>query len=128
MPTLYKQLKKLPGTAIPATSAVSTGHGRRARPTIKAVLVPAWTGFAGTARVAQVRRTVTRSGRSSCFKLHERLCRVPGGWPAAVRSPLRGPAAPKTGTPGSAAVVEGHLIAVGVRERESAAERPVDGR
>jgi hypothetical protein len=29
MPTLYKQLKKLPWTAIPATSAVSTGHGRR---------------------------------------------------------------------------------------------------
>ena len=28
----------------------------------------------------------------------------------------------------SAAVVEGHLVAVGVRERESAAERPVDGR
>jgi hypothetical protein len=28
---LYKQLKKLPWTAIPATSAVSTGHGRRAR-------------------------------------------------------------------------------------------------
>ena len=41
MPTLYKQLKKLPWTAIPATSAVSTGHGRRARRTIKAVLVPA---------------------------------------------------------------------------------------
>jgi len=29
MPALYKQLKKLPWTAIPATSAVSTGHGRR---------------------------------------------------------------------------------------------------
>ena len=28
----------------------------------------------------------------------------------------------------SAAVVEGHLVAVGVRERERAAERPVDGR
>jgi hypothetical protein len=28
----------------------------------------------------------------------------------------------------SAAVVEGHLVAVGVRERESAAERPVGGR
>ena len=41
MPTLYKQLKKLPWTAIPATSAVSTDHGRRARRTIKAVLVPA---------------------------------------------------------------------------------------
>lgn len=45
-----------------------------------------------------------------------------------VRSPLRAPAAPKTRTPVSAAVVEGHLVAVGVRERESAAERPVDGR
>jgi hypothetical protein len=41
---------------------------------------------------------------------------------------LRAPAARKTGTPGSAAVVEGHLIAVGVGERESAAERPVGGR
>ena len=41
MPALYKQLKRLPWTAIPATSAVSTGHGRRARRTIKAVLVPA---------------------------------------------------------------------------------------
>jgi hypothetical protein len=30
MPALCKQLKKLPWTAIPATSAVSTGHGRRA--------------------------------------------------------------------------------------------------
>ena len=50
------------------------------------------------------------------------------GRPAAVRSPLRAPAALKTGTPGSAAVVEGHLVAVGVREREGAAERPVDGR
>ena len=48
--------------------------------------------------------------------------------PAAVRSPLRAPAALKTGTPGSAAVVEGHLVAVGVGERESAAERPVGGR
>lgn len=52
----------------------------------------------------------------------------PGGWPAAVRGPLRAPDALRTGTPGSAAVVEGHLVAVGVGERESAAERPVDGR
>ena len=71
--------------------------GRRARRTIKAVLVPAWTGFAGAAQVAQVRRTVTKKGK-------------------------------KTATPGSAAVVEGHLVAVGVRERERAAERPVGGR
>ena len=63
MPTLYKQLKKLPWTAIPATSAVSTDHGRRARRTIKAVLVPAWIEFAGAAQVAQVRRTVTKEGK-----------------------------------------------------------------
>jgi hypothetical protein len=44
------------------------------------------------------------------------------------RSLLRALAALKTGTPGSAAVMEGHLVAVGVGERESAAERPVDGR
>ena len=44
------------------------------------------------------------------------------------RSLLRGPAAVKAGTPGSAAVVEGHLVAVGVGEREGAAERPVGGR
>jgi predicted transposase YbfD/YdcC len=65
MPTLYKQLKKLPWTAIPATSAVSTGHGRRARRAIKAVLVPAWIEFAGAAQAAQVRRTVTRKGKNT---------------------------------------------------------------
>jgi predicted transposase YbfD/YdcC len=34
MPTLYRQLKKLPWTGIPAVSSVSTGHGRRARRTV----------------------------------------------------------------------------------------------
>jgi hypothetical protein len=65
MPALYKQLKKLTWTAIPATSAVSTGHGRRARRTIKAVLAPAWIEFAGAAQVAQVRRTVTKKGKKT---------------------------------------------------------------
>jgi predicted transposase YbfD/YdcC len=65
MPTLYRQLKKLPWTAVPAVSAVSTDHGRRARRTIKAVLAPAWTGFAGAAQVAQLRRTVTRNGKKT---------------------------------------------------------------
>jgi predicted transposase YbfD/YdcC len=65
MPTLYRQLKKLPWTAVPAVSAVSTGHGRRARRTIKAVLAPAWIGFAGAAQVAQLRRTVTRNGKKT---------------------------------------------------------------
>jgi len=65
MPALYRQLKKLPWAAVPAVSAVSTGHGRRARRTIKAVLAPAWIGFDGAAQVAQVRRTVTKKGKKA---------------------------------------------------------------
>ena len=65
MPTLYKRLKKLPWTSVPAVSAVSTDHGRRTRRTIKAVLAPAWIGFAGAAQVAQLRRTVTRNGKKT---------------------------------------------------------------
>jgi hypothetical protein len=40
MPTLFRQLKKLPWAKVPSVSSVSTGHGRRARRTIKAVLAP----------------------------------------------------------------------------------------
>ena len=65
MPTLYKQLRKLPWAAIPAVSAVSTGHGRRARRTIKAALAPSWIGFDGAAQVAQLRRTVTQNGKKT---------------------------------------------------------------
>jgi hypothetical protein len=64
-PTLYRQLKKLPWAAVPAFSAVSTDHGRRARRTIKAALAPAWIGFEGAAQVAQLRRTVTKDGRKT---------------------------------------------------------------
>jgi predicted transposase YbfD/YdcC len=62
MPTLYRQLRKLPWARIPAVSSVSTGHGRRARRTIKAALAPAWIEFHGAAQVAQLRRTVTKKG------------------------------------------------------------------
>jgi predicted transposase YbfD/YdcC len=65
MPTLYRQLKKLPWAAVPAVSAVSTDHGRRARRTIKAALAPPWTGFDGAAQVAQLRRTVTKNGKKT---------------------------------------------------------------
>jgi predicted transposase YbfD/YdcC len=65
MPTLYRKLKKLPWAAIPPVSAVSTGHGRRARRTIKAALAPAWIEFAGAAQVAQLRRTVTKKGKKT---------------------------------------------------------------
>jgi len=65
MLTLHRQLKKLPWAAIPAVSAVSTGHGRRARRTIKTVLAPAWIEFDGAAQVAQLRRTVTANGKKT---------------------------------------------------------------
>ena len=65
MPTLYKRLKKLPWTAVPAFSAVTTDHGRRASRTIKAALAPAWIEFDGAAQVAQLRRTVTKSGKKT---------------------------------------------------------------
>ena len=65
MPTLYRQLKKLPWARVPAVSAVSTDHGRRACRTIKAALAPAWIGFEGAAQVAQLRRTVTKKGKKT---------------------------------------------------------------
>ena len=65
MPTLHRQLKKLPWTRIPAVSSVSTDHGRRARRTIKAALAPSWIGFDGAAQVAQLRRTVVKKGKKT---------------------------------------------------------------
>ncbi len=44
---------------------MSTGHGRRARRTIKVVLTPSWIEFDGAAQVAQLRRTVTRNGKKT---------------------------------------------------------------
>jgi predicted transposase YbfD/YdcC len=64
-PTLHRQLKKLPWASIPSVSSVSTGHGRRARRTIKAALAPAWIGFEGAAQVAQLRRTVVKKGKKT---------------------------------------------------------------
>ena len=65
MPTLHRQLKKLPWAAIPAVSAVTQGpwppgpphHQGRARAGLGRV--------AGAAQVAQVRRTVTRKGKKT---------------------------------------------------------------
>jgi predicted transposase YbfD/YdcC len=65
MPTLYRQLKKLPWKAVPAVSSVSKDHGRRARRTIKAALAPAWTGFEDAAQLAELRRTVTKKGKKT---------------------------------------------------------------
>jgi predicted transposase YbfD/YdcC len=65
MPALHRKLKKLPWSAVPAVSAVTTDHGRRACRTIKVTLAPAWIEFDGAAQVAQVRRTVTRKGKKT---------------------------------------------------------------
>ena len=50
---------------IPAVSAATADHGRRARRTIKAALAPAWIEFDGAAQVAQLRRTVTKNGKKT---------------------------------------------------------------
>ena len=62
MPTLYRQLKKLPLAQVPAVSSVTGDHGRR---TIKTVLAPAWIEFDGAAQVAQLRCTVTKKGKKT---------------------------------------------------------------
>jgi len=65
MPTMYRQLKKLPWKEIRSVSSVTADHGRRARRTVKALLAPDWIEFEGAARVAQLRRTVTRNGKKT---------------------------------------------------------------
>ncbi len=64
-PTLRRHLKQLPWKNVPPTSTVSTGHGRRARRTIKAVQVPGWVDFPGAAQVLQLRRTRTVKGHKT---------------------------------------------------------------
>jgi predicted transposase YbfD/YdcC len=65
MPTLFRQLKKLPWAKVTSVSAVTRDHGRRARRTVKVILAPAWIEFEGAAQVAQLRRTVTRKGKKT---------------------------------------------------------------
>jgi len=64
-PTLHAACKSLPWTQVRAHTAVTSGHGRRARRTIKVLTAPDWIPFTGAAQVAQIRRTVTRHGRKS---------------------------------------------------------------
>jgi predicted transposase YbfD/YdcC len=89
MPTLYRQLRKLPWSRIPGVSSVSTDHGRRARRTVKAVLAPAWTEFAGAAQVAQVRRTVTKKGKKTVEVVYL-ITSDPDAGPATLAAWIRG--------------------------------------
>jgi predicted transposase YbfD/YdcC len=65
MPTLFRQLRKLPWKDVPSVSAVTKDRGRRARRTVKAILAPAWIEFHGAAQVARLRRTVTCKGKKT---------------------------------------------------------------
>jgi predicted transposase YbfD/YdcC len=89
MPTLYRQLKKLPWAAVPAVSSVSTDHGRRARRTVKAALAPAWVEFHGAAQVAQLRRTVTKKGKKTVEVVYL-ITSDRGADPAALAAWVRG--------------------------------------
>jgi len=62
MPTLHRELKKLPWKDMPAHTATTTDRGRRVTRTIKVADVPDWIEFPGAAQVAQLRRTVTVKG------------------------------------------------------------------
>jgi predicted transposase YbfD/YdcC len=69
MPTLFRQLKKLPWPKVPSVSTVTKDHGRRARRTVKVILAPAWIEFEGPPRsrscAAPSRRRARRPSRSS---------------------------------------------------------------
>ena len=62
-PSLYAACKDLPWAQAPGHSTLTTGHGRRARRTIKVVQAPAWVQFPGARQIAQIRRTVIRAGK-----------------------------------------------------------------
>ena len=89
MPALYRQLKKLPWTAVPAVSDVSTGHGRRTRRTIKAVLARPGSGS------PEPPRSRSSDGRSP------RTARRP--WRSSTSSPVTATPVPPLSPPGSAA-------------------------
>ena len=61
--TLRRTLKALPWKSVPSISSVERCHGRRVRRTVKALEVPKWVDFPGSAQVVQVRRTRTVKGR-----------------------------------------------------------------
>ena len=84
--------------------------------------------FASDRTVAGTGELQELPGKFALTAAWEAAPAAPGRRACRCEKPAQGAAAPKTRTPGSAAVVEGHLVAVGVREREGAAERPVDGR
>lgn len=68
-PRLLAALKKLPWVKVPTGSqSTQHGHGRRVTRTIKVIEVPevpGWPQFGGATQVAQLRRTVTKTGKKT---------------------------------------------------------------
>ena len=64
-PTLHAACKALPWAKLPAHTSLTRRHGRRTRRTIKVVDAPTWVAFPGAAQLAQIRRTVTRAGKTT---------------------------------------------------------------
>lgn len=64
-PTLHQSLRELPWKNVPSHTATDRRHGRRTTRTIKVVTAPPWIQFAGATQVAQLRRTVTKNGKST---------------------------------------------------------------
>jgi len=80
--TLHRTLKDLPWKKVPSFSSVDTGHGRRARRTVKAVEAPAWVDFPAAAQVLQVRRTRTIKSRKHVEVAYPGLLTAHGAGPA----------------------------------------------
>ena len=89
--TLRKTLKALPWKNVPSTSWIDTSHGRRVRRTVKALDVPKWVDFPGSAQVVQVRRTRTVKGRKRVEVVYL-ICSLPmtDAQPEAVAAWIQG--------------------------------------
>ena len=89
--TLRRTLKALPWKSVPSISSVDTSHGRRVRRTVKALDVPKWVDFPGSAQVVQVRRTRTVKGRKRVEVVYL-VCSLPmtDAQPEAVAAWVRG--------------------------------------
>jgi predicted transposase YbfD/YdcC len=83
-PSLHAACKALPWRDIPARSVTSKGHGRRVTRTIKVVTAPTWIDFHGAVQVAQLRRTVTRSGKKTVEVVYLITSATPSAAPPAT--------------------------------------------
>ena len=89
--TLRRTLKALPWRDVPSISSVDTSHGRRVRRTVKALNVPKWVDFPGSAQAVQVRRTRIVKGRKRVEVVYL-VCSLPmtDAQPEAVAAWVRG--------------------------------------